>query len=522
VCCVLFLVYRSWFSDYCCPSIVYLPLAIVFQIFTTQRRQHSLKTSQPASDAAMRFPSLLFAAVAGLWQHPLVSEEETTTSTRHMHVTRTVTNVASTIYAFRMGASTLYMEYLPATLITKSAPWQALQTPHLELRAEETSTMHIKVTQTVAQVGATVFASKVGTSVSTITNAPQSLVEEAAKDAAEISPSQLVAAVKADALTHSTVALLASMPASYNSESTALPSPTQPEPAQFTNSSSPSTSAQLVTSPSSLLPIGLELRSNGGTTADGQLQATTTEARSTVIVVIYGSSTSTMISTSPTLPESTALQTSATSVSSTPRQATSSGHSTQTTQTTQTTQSTQSTQSVVAPVAVDTNAAQIKSIQTALIQASSDAAASTTSSSASSSTTTQGCVGNCASQTFVSTTVFTSSSSLSSSGKVYTIPVTMTDATSSADSAIVPSAAQTSDPATIFTSYGAQSSASTAADIAADNAAGASGGDSGSFKLSKGGFAAIISVVSVGVGLGSKSPISSLSMCQDKKLTAHQ
>jgi hypothetical protein len=83
----------------------------------------------------------------------------------------------------------------------------------------------------------------------------------------------------------------------------------------------------------------------------------------------------------------------------------------------------------------------------------------------------------------------------------------MTDATFSADGTVVPSAAQTSDPATIFTSYGAQSSASTAADIAADNAAGASGGDSGSFKLSKGGFAAIISVVSVGVGLGSKSLI---------------
>jgi hypothetical protein len=463
--------------------------------------QPSLATSSPDGNAAMRFPSLLFAAVAGLWQQPLVPKKETTTSTRHMHVTRTVTNLASTIYAVRMGASTLYMEYLPATLVTKPAPWQALQTPHLELRAEETSTIHIKVTQTVAQVGATVFASKVGTSVSTITNAPQSLVDEAAKDAAELSSSQLAAAITADAMTHSTVALLASMPASYNSESTALPSPTQPEPAQFMNSSSPSTSAQLVTSPSSLLPIGLELRSNGGTTTDGQLQATTTEARSTVVVVLYGSSTSTMISTSPTLPESTALQTSATSVSSTPRQATSSGHSTQTTQTTQ------STQSVVAPVAVATNAAQIKSIQTALIQASSDAATTTTSSSASSSTTTQGCTVNCAFQIPVSTTVFTSSSSFSSSGKVYTIPVTMTDATTSAASTIVPSAAQTSDSATIFTSYGAQSRASTAADIAADNAAGASGGDSGSFKLSKGGFAAIISVVSVGVGLGSKSPM---------------
>jgi hypothetical protein len=446
----------------------------------------------------MRFPSLLFAAVAGLWQQPLDPKEETTTSTRHMHVTRTVTNVASTIYAVRMGNSTLYMEYLPATLTTKPAPQQALQTLHLELRAEEPSTMHIKVTRTVAQVKATVFASKIGTSVSTITNVPLSLVEEAAKDAAELSSSQLAAAVTADALIHSTVALLASMPASYNSESTALPSPTQPEPAQFTNSSSPSTSAQLVASPSSLLPIGLELRSNGGTTADGQLQATTTEARSTVIVVIYGSSTSTMIATSPTLLASTAAsQTSTMSTLDPSRQTTSSEHSIQ------------STQSVVAPVAVNTNAAQIKSIQTALIQPStySDTATTTISSSASSSTTTQGCVGDCASQTSVSTAVFTSSSSFSSSGKVYTIPVTMTDATTSAASTIVPSAAQTSDSATIFTSYGAQSSASTAADIAADNAAGASGGDSGSFKLSKGGFAAIISVVSVGVGLGSKSPM---------------
>jgi hypothetical protein len=440
----------------------------------------------------MRLPSLLFAAVAGLWQQPLVPKEETTTSTRHMHVTRTVTNFSSTINAIRVGTSTLYMEYLPATLTTKLAPWQALQTPHLELRAEQPSTMHIKVTQTVAQIEATVFASKIGTSVSTITNAPQSLVEVAAKDAAELSSSQLAAAVMADALTHSTVALLAS------TESTALPSLTQPEPAQFTNSSSPAISAQSLASPSSLLAIGLELRSNAETTSTAQLQAIATETPATVVVVVYGSSTSTMTSTSSSLLDSTAvLQTPTTSTSSTPRQTTNSEHSTQ------------STRSVVAPVAVDTNAAQIESIQTALIQASiySDMA-TTTSSSASSSATAQGCLENCASQTSVSTTVFTSSSSSSSSGRVYTIPVTMTGATSSVDSTVLPSAAQTPDPATIFTSYGAQSSASTAADIAADNAAGASGGDSGSFKLSKGGFAAIISVVSVGVGLGSKSPIS--------------
>jgi hypothetical protein len=435
----------------------------------------------------MRLPSLLFAAVAGLWQQPLVPKEETTTSTRHMHVTRTVTNFSSTINAIRVGTSTLYMEYLPATLTTKLAPWQALQTPHLELRAEQPSTMHIKVTQTVAQIEATVFASKIGTSVSTITNAPQSLVEVAAKDAAELSSSQLAAAVMADALTHSTVALLAS------TESTALPSLTQPEPAQFTNSSSPAISAQSLASPSSLLAIGLELRSNAETTSTAQLQAIATETPATVVVVVYGSSTSTMTSTSSSLLDSTAvLQTPTTSTSSTPRQTTNSEHSTQSTQS-----------------AVDTNAAQIRSIQTALIQASiySDMA-TTTSSSASSSATAQGCLENCASQTSVSTTVFTSSSSSSSSGRVYTIPVTMTGATSSVDSTVLPSAAQTPDPATIFTSYGAQSSASTAADIAADNAAGASGGDSGSFKLSKGGFAAIISVVSVGVGLGSKSPIS--------------
>jgi DNA-binding transcriptional regulator YiaG len=174
VCLVLFLVYTSWFSDHfnC------LPLTIVFHWVSTSRQQHSLTINTPDTDAAMQFPSLLFAAVAGLWQQPLISKHETSTSPRHIHGTRTVTNFSSTIYAVRVGTSTLYMEYLPATLITESAPWQALQTPHLELRAEEPSTMHIKITQTVAQIEATVFASRVGTSVSTITNAPQSLVEE--------------------------------------------------------------------------------------------------------------------------------------------------------------------------------------------------------------------------------------------------------------------------------------------------------------------------------------------------------
>jgi hypothetical protein len=469
----------------------------------------------------MRFPSFLLATVAGLWQQPLVSEEETVTSTRHIHVIRTITNFSSTIYAVRMDTSTLYMEYLPATLTTKSSPWQAPQATHLELRAEATSTMHIKVTQTVAPVGATVFASKVGTSISTITNAPQSLIEQAEEDAAELSSSQLAAAIssaKADALTHSTVALLASIAPSSTPEPSAPPSPTQPEPAQFTNSSSSPTSTQsAAASPSSdgssetMLPIGLELRSNGGTTTNVQLQATTIQAPSTVTVVIYSSSPTAATSPSTSLEHSAALsQASTTSASSIAQPTTSSGRSIQTTQATQ---STQSTQSVPTPVAVDTNAAQVKSIQTALIQPStySDEAAAT-SSSASSSTTAEACSGNCAPQTSIPTLVSTSYSSSASSNRVYTIPVTMTGTTStpSADGTTVPSAAQTSGSATSLVSYGAQSSDSSAADIAADNAAGASGGDSGSFKLSKGGFAAIISVVSVGVGLGSTSLISTL------------
>ncbi|KAH0194805.1 hypothetical protein KCV03_g80, partial [Aureobasidium melanogenum] len=161
-------------------------------------------------------------------------------------------------------------------------------------------------------------------------------------------------------------------------------------------------------------------------------------------------------------------------------------------------------------VPVDTNAAQVKSTQTALIQASSysdEAAAS--SSAVSSSTTTSG----------LSTSiqqVASSSSTSATSNKVYTIPVTMTSAisTSSADDSLVPSAAETPDSAPSLTVYGSQSTSSTAADIAADNAAGASGGASGSFQLSKGAFAAIISVVSIGVGLGSNNLPSPLRHCQ--------
>ncbi|KAI4755518.1 hypothetical protein E4T52_12420 [Aureobasidium sp. EXF-3400] len=440
----------------------------------------------------MRFPSFAFAAVAGLWQQPLAPEEETITSTRHIHITRTITNSASTIYAVRMGTATVYMEYRPATMMPKSIPWQALPTTHLEVRSEATSTMHIKATQTVAQVQATVFASKVGTSISTITDAPQSLIDEAAKDAAELSSSQLAAAIssaEADALAHSTVAFLAS------TEASAPSSPTQPEPAQYTNSSSASTLTKpLAANPSvssgstdTLLPIGLELRSNAGMTTTGQQQATTTEVPATVVAVIYGSSTSTMTSVPPTfLAGIASSQVLATSVSSMSQQPASSEDPLRPTQTSDTF------------VPVDTNAAQVKSTQTALIQASSysdEAAAS--SSAVSSSTTTSG----------LSTPISqlaSSSSTSATSNKVYTIPVTMTSAisTSSADDSLVPSAAETPDSAPSLTVYGSQSTSSTAADIAADNAAGASGGDSGSFQLSKGAFAAIISVVSIGVGLG--------------------
>lgn len=460
----------------------------------------------------MRLPSLLFAAVAGLWQQPLLSKEESTTSTRHIHVTRTVVDLSSTVYAVRMGKSTIYMEYLPATPATRSVPWQALQATHLELRAEERSTIHIKVTQTIAQIQSTIFASKVGTSVSTITNAPQSLIEEAAEDAAEMSSEQLAAAVssaKADALAHSTVAILTSTALPSTPEALAQPSSTQAEPAQFTNSSSPTISAQSVAaSPSiqgsaeTMLPIGLELRGNTASTTSNQLQTTPTEmpTPTTMMIVVDGSSTSTMTSMPATLLQSVTLsQSPITSASNTPSQATSSERSLQTTQT------------IATPAAIDTNAAQVKSTQTALIQAStySDEVSATVSSAAFTTTTTASsateCLKGCS--THVLSTIFsTSSSSSTTSNRVYTFPVTMTKAssTSSADNTIVLSAAQTSDAATVFTSYGSQSSASTAADIAADNAAGASGG-SGSFKLSKEGFAAIISVVSIGVGLGSMS-----------------
>lgn len=462
----------------------------------------------------MRFPSFAFAAVAGLWQQPLAPEEETVTSTRHIHITKTVTNTASTIYAVRMGTSTVYMEYLPATMMAKSVPWQALPTTHLELRSEATSTMHIKVTQTVAQVQATVFASKIGTSISTITDAPQSLIDEAAKDAAELSSSQLAAAIssaEADALAHSTVAFLTGTDASGVSASA---SSTQSDPAQYTNSSSASTLAQpLAANPSAsggntdtLPPIGLELRSNAETTTTVQQQATTTEAPATVVVVIYGSSTSIMTSVPPSLlagiASSQVLDTSVLSVSQ---------------QTASSEDPTQPTQTSDATVAIDTNAAQIKSYQTALVQSSFYSDKTTAANSAVFSSTRTNVISTSSSQ------VVSSSSASATSNKVYTIPVTMTSATStsSADSTLAPSAAGTSDSAPSLTVYGSQSSStSSTSDIAADNAAGASGGDSGSFQLSKGAFAAIISVVSIGVGLGSESLILLLlTKTLDKMLT---
>ncbi|THY82112.1 hypothetical protein D6C95_08867 [Aureobasidium pullulans] len=452
----------------------------------------------------MRFPSFAFAAVAGLWQQPLAPEEETVTSIRHTHITRTVTNAASTIYAVRMGTSTVYMEHLPATLITKSVPWQALQTGHLELRSEgeSTSTMHIKVTQTVAQVQATVFASKVGTSVSTITNVPQSLMDEAAEDAAELSSSQLAAAIsfaKSEALAHSTVAVLASTTSSTVELSSASASTTQPEVAaspNYTNSSHSPTSVEASvakpspssssTGTSTILPIGLELRSNAGVATNSQ--ATPTEAPATVVAVIYGSSTSIMTSVPSTLL--------AAIVSS---QATSLSHTSISRATVDAGVSTQATEAI-APV--DTNAAQVKSTQTALIQAStySDEAAATSSEVGASSTTAKGLF---PSSSKTSSTTSTSSSAFVTSNKVYTIPITTSKSSSSfTHTASVSSVVETSAAASFPSAYGSQSSASAAADVAADNAAGASGGDSGSFKLSKGGFAAIISVVSIGVGLG--------------------
>ncbi|KAG2161269.1 hypothetical protein VTO58DRAFT_104172 [Aureobasidium pullulans] len=452
----------------------------------------------------MRFPSFAFAAVAGLWQQPLAPEEETVTSTRHTHIARTVTNAASTIYAVRMGTSTVYMEHLPATLITKSVPWQALQTGHLELRSEgeSTSTMHIKVTQTVAQVQATVFASKVGTSVSTITNVPQSLMDEAAEDAAELSSSQLAAAIsfaKSEALAHSTVAVLASTTSSTVELSSASASTTQPEVAaspNYTNSSHSPTSVEASvakpspssssTGTSTILPIGLELRSNAGVATN--TQATPTEAPATVVAVIYGSSTSIMTSVPSTLlaaiVSSQATSLSQTSIS---RATVDAGVSTQATE-------------AIAPV--DTNAAQVKSTQTALIQAStySDEAAATSSEVGASSTTAKGLF---PSSSKTSSTTSTTNSAFVTSNKVYTIPITTSQTSSSSShSTSVSSVVETSAAASFPSAYSSQSSASAAADVAADNVAGASGGDSGSFKLSKGGFAAIISVVSIGVGLG--------------------
>ncbi|KAI5237593.1 hypothetical protein E4T42_09195 [Aureobasidium subglaciale] len=441
----------------------------------------------------MRFPSLAFAAVAGLWQQPLAPEDETITSTRHVHVSRTSTNTGSTIYAVLMGTSTPYMDHLPATLMTKSIPWQALQTANLECRSEgeSASTMRIKVTQTVNQVQATVFASKVGTSVSTPTDVPQSLREEAAEDAEELSSSQLAAAIssaKSAALAHSTVAVLAT---TTSSDADASPAVAEGQP-QYTNTSS-STQPSITTSESSsVLPIGLELRSNGGA-ATTSSPPTTTTARvpGVVIAVIYGTSTSMMTSIPPTLlAEITATQPTTTAQSS------SSEGTTEVDSLTSTTISDGNLQFT------DANAAGFKSTQTALIQATThsdeDAAKSTTAVASTSQR-------DSSSSTFSSASTSMSVNSASvTSNKIYTIPMTTRSTTSPSFTPefSTPTTPSATSADTFFTAYNSQSSASSTADIAADNAAGASGGDSGSFKLSKGGFAAIISVVSIGVGLG--------------------
>ncbi|KAI5267445.1 hypothetical protein E4T47_08024 [Aureobasidium subglaciale] len=448
----------------------------------------------------MRFPSFAFAAVAGLWQQPLAPEDKIITSTRHVHVTRTVTNTGSTIYAVLKGTSTAYMDHLPATLMTKSIPWQALQTANLEYRSEgeTTSTMRIKVTQTVNQVQATVFASKVGTSVSTLTDVPRSLIDEAAEDAAESPSSQLAAAIlsaKSAALAHSTVAVLAT---TTSSDADASPAVAEGQP-QYTNTSS-STQPSITTSESSsVLPIGLELRSNGGAaTTSSSPMTTTAQVPGVVIAVIYGTSTSMMTSIPPTLlAEITATQPTTTTQSS------SSKGTAEVDSLTRTTISDGNLQST------DTNAAGMKSTQTALIQAttySDEDVAETTALVASTSrrdSSTSTSVSASASVSSGTTNVSPSSTSVTSNN-VYTIPVTTRGTTppSSTQEFSTPTTPSATSANPFFTAYNSQSSASSAADIAADNAAdnaaGASGGDSGSFKLSKGGFAAIISIVSIG------------------------
>ncbi|THW02147.1 hypothetical protein D6D25_08601, partial [Aureobasidium pullulans] len=313
---------------------------------------------------------------------------------------------------------------------------------------------------------------------------------------------QLAAAIsfaKSEALAHSTVAVLASTTSSTVELSSASASTTQPEVAaspNYTNSSQSPTSVETSvakpspssssTGTSTILPIGLELRSNAGVATNTQI--TPTEAPATVVAVIYGSSTSIMTSVPSTL-LAAIVSSQATSLSQTSISRT-------------TVDADVSTQATEAIAPVDTNAAQVKTTQTALIQAStySDEAAATSSEVGASSTTAKGLF---PSSSKTSSTTSTSSSAFVTSNKVYTIPITTSQTSSSSShSTSVSSVVETSAAASFPSAYGSQSSASAAADVAADNAAGASGGDSGSFKLSKGGFAAIISVVSIGVGLG--------------------
>ncbi|KAI5195414.1 hypothetical protein E4T39_08224 [Aureobasidium subglaciale] len=443
----------------------------------------------------MHFPSIAFAAVAGLWQQPLAPKNETITSTRHIHVTRTVTNTGSAIYVVLVGTSAAYTEHLQATMTTNSIPWQALQTRRLECRSEgqSTSTMRIKITQTVNPIQATVFASKVGTLVSTITDVPQSLIEEAAEDAAELSSSQLAAAIssaKSAALVHSTVAVLATTTTSSNVEVSPAVAKSQP---QHTNTSLSTLPFITTSDSSSVLPIGLELRSNeGAATTSSPRATTTTQVPGAVIAVIYGTSTSIMTP----IPATLSAEIAATQPSTRTLQSSSSKEATEVESSTKSTTSGDTLQPT------DANAAQFKSTQTTLIQVAtySDEAAAKSTAAVSSATQ----KGSSSSAPVSASTSASSSSGSVSSNKVYTVPVTTSSAIFSSSTAepSIQITASSSETSPFFTAYNSQSSASSAADIAADNAAGASGGDSGSFKLSKAGFAAIISVVSIGVGLG--------------------
>lgn len=409
------------------------------------------------------------------------------------------------------------MEYLPSNLITRAGPPETKLTAHLELRADTTSTTRVKVTMTVEEVASTLFATKVGTSVSTMTQVPQSLIDEAANEAAAESSSQMaaVASMQAMALAHSSVTGLLvdstitttssiKQPAAQIVHATtatpvvAVSNTTSPLPVGFHTTGSRSSSA---------IPIGgLELRSDSdATTSTSHVQTPSATNPSTVrvVAVVYGSSTSIMDAVD--FSTLTDLSRTIASIS-----ATESSETTPTLQTPSTAPTDPTTQSTTA---------QTKSTQSALIRTT--AAVSTPSDiddSAASTTMKTGCLGVCTPSPSTSsprsggtsltsdsqTLVLTTSSISSSTPKVYTFPITTTSeasvaVTSTSASASVSASSSSSEvSAAEATAYGASGS-----DVGADNAAGASGDDGGSFKLSKGGFAAVISVVSVGVGLGS-------------------